>query len=237
MTNSPFETVRSIFTDFVDLFFPPVCLHCKTILPQSANKLSLCPNCFSQLILISSDYPKTEVLERLVPCFVDQMWIGYEFNEIIQSVIHCLKYKKMPNMGIRVGKLCAEALRKNFEPLMERCFLPVPLHPIRKSERGYNQSEFISNGLISIHHGLLIENVMIRNKNTISQTTLNRKERHENVHQAFQIGDETTDILGKTIILVDDLITTGATMNECARVLKENGADRIIAVAVASPVN
>jgi competence protein ComFC len=236
VTNPPIEAVRLIFKGFIDLFFPPTCMHCNAILAQSANKLSLCPNCYSQLILMSSDYPKTEILERLDPCFVDQMWICYEFNEIIQSVIHCIKYAKMPNLGIRVGTLCAEGLSKNFEAVTKRYFLPVPLHPIRKSERGYNQSRFIADGLISVHHGILVENVLTRNKNTVSQTTLNREERKENVHRAFQIRNGS-DISWKTIILVDDLITTGATMNECAKVLKENGAERIIGFAVASPVN
>ena len=236
MTNSTLKTVQSILNNFVDLFFPPVCLHCQTILPESANYLSLCPNCYSQLILMSPDFPKTQIIKRLEPSFLDQMWIGYEFNEIIQSVIHFIKYRKMPNLGIRAGELCAKVLGTYFNALEDRYFLPVPLHPIRRKERGYNQSKFISEGIINIQGGILIEHVLTRNKNTISQTALNRQERQENVHQAFQIRNGV-DISGKTIILVDDLITTGATMNECARVLKENGAKRIICVAVASPVN
>lgn len=236
VTDSPIEAVRSILRGFVDLFFPPTCIHCKATLTRLANNLSLCPNCYSQLILMSPEYPQTEVLERLDPCFVDQMWISYEFNEIIQTVIHYIKYMKMPNLGIKVGRLCAEVLRKNLESIAERFFLPIPLHPVRKSERGYNQSKFITNGIISAHFGTSIENVLIRNKNTISQTTLNREERQQNVCQAFQVRNGS-DISWETIILVDDLITTGATINECARVLKENGAQRIIGMAVASPVN
>jgi competence protein ComFC len=236
LTNPPLKTVQSIFSYFVDLVFPPACLHCQTIISEPANNLPLCSICYSQLVQMSPDYPKTQILERLKPSFVDQMWIAYEFNEIIQSVIHNIKYRKMPNMGIRIGELCAKVLRPPFDPIKERSFLPVPLHPIRQKERGYNQSKFITKGLINIHSGISSEHALIRNKNTISQTTLNREERQENVHQAFEVRNGV-DISGKTIILVDDLITTGATMNECARVLKENGAKRIICVAVASPVN
>lgn len=183
-----------------------------------------------------ADQAETQILRRLESAFVDDMWIAYHFDEVIQSVIHCIKYRKMPNLGIRTGKLCAGVLNTNFDSIENKYFLPVPLHPIRQKERGYNQSKFISKGMISHLGGILFEDVLIREKNTASQTTLNREERRANVHQAFQIG-AGVDIAGKTIVLVDDLITTGATMNECARVLKENGAGRIVGVAVASPVN
>lgn len=141
----------------------------------------------------------------------------------------------MPHMGTRVGKLCAGVLGTYFDSIPEMYFLPVPLHPIRQKERGYNQSKFISKGMVKILGGTIIENALTRDKNTVSQTTLNREERQQNVHQAFQMGRPSA-ISGKTIILVDDLITTGATMNECARVLKENGAKQVIGVAVASPI-
>lgn len=198
--------------------------------------MSLCQNCFSKLTIMSVDFPKSNILDRLKPNYISQIFIAYQFDEVIQSVIHHMKYQKKPNLGIVCGSHSSEILKEHFNHIQHKYYLPVPLHPIRQKERGYNQSEFICKGFIKNYHGALLNNVISRGKHTISQTNLNRKERQQNVHQAFHIKDGV-DISGKTIILVDDLITTGATMNECARVLKENGAQGIIGVAVASPVN
>ncbi len=142
----------------------------------------------------------------------------------------------MPNLGMKTGELTANVVGKYFEQVQDKNFLPVPLHPIRQKERGYNQSRFISKGIIRIHGGNLLELALIRRKNTVSQTNLDRQERQKNVHQAFHIRDGV-EVSGKTIVLVDDVITTGATINECARVLKENGVEKVIALAVASPVD
>jgi ComF family protein len=172
----------------------------------------------------------------LNPAYLDQILIAYQFDEVIQSVIHNIKYHQKPNLGFKLGSVTATILSKYFNNIEDKYYLPIPLHPIREKERGYNQSEFISRGIMKIQDGKIVKNILIRNKNTTTQTNLNREERQENVHQAFSFKNEI-DISGKSLILVDDLITTGATMNECSRVLMENGAGSVIGFAIASPAD
>ena len=228
--------IKSIFNQLLDLVFPPICLNCQRVLPSDTNELSLCQDCYSTITLMPADFPKSDILDRLSPSYLDYILIAYQFDEAIQSVIHHIKYQRKPNLGIKCGINTASVLSQNISEIQDKYYLPVPLHIIRQKERGFNQSNFISKGIRKIHKGILMKDVLIRKKNTISQTQLNREERQENINEAFRVRN-TMDVSGKTIILVDDLITTGATMNECAKALKRNGAKNVIGVAVASPVS
>ena len=228
--------IKSIFNQLLDLVFPPICLNCQRVLPSDTNELSLCQDCYSTITLMPADFPKSDILDRLSPSYLDYILIAYQFDDAIQSVIHHIKYQKKPNLGIKCGTNTASVLSRQISEIQDKYYLPVPLHFIRQKERGYNQSELISKGIMKLHDGILMKHVLIRTRNTISQTKLDREERQENIDQAFNVKNKM-DVSGKTIILVDDLITTGATMNECARVLTENGAKKIIGVAIASPVN
>jgi competence protein ComFC len=235
MKNNQF-VIKSILYQLLDLVFPPICLNCQKVLPSNTNELSLCQDCYSTITLMPADFPKSNILDRLSPSYLDYILIACQFDDAIQSVIHHIKYQRKPNLGIKCGINTALVLGRHISEIQDKYYLPVPLHIIRQKERGFNQSNFISMGIMKIYEGILMKDVLIREKNTISQTQLNREERQENINQAFRIRN-TIDVSGKTIILVDDLITTGATMNECAKVLKTNGAKNVIGVAVASPVS
>lgn len=109
--------------------------------------------------------------------------------------------------------------------------MPVPLHKLKKAERGYNQSYYIAKGYSNILN-IPVKEVCRRIKYTVSQTGFNLKERKENMRNAF-LPTNTKIISGKRIILVDDVITTGSTITECAKVLLDNGAGKVFAVSVA----
>ena len=103
---------------------------------------------------------------------------------------------------------------------------PIPLHPVRLRERGYNQSALLSLGL-SRHYGVMhTENLLIRQKCTQTQTELGAKQRWTNIQGAFRIKNPS-DVAGKTVVLIDDLYTTGATVNSAAEALKAAGAARV----------
>ena len=106
---------------------------------------------------------------------------------------------------------------------------PIPLHPVRLRERGYNQSALLSLGLSHHFKILHAENLLIRQKNTQTQTELGAKQRWTNMEAAFRIKN-STDVAGKTVVLIDDLFTTGATLHSAAEVLKNAGAIKVCAL-------
>lgn len=111
--------------------------------------------------------------------------------------------------------------------------IPVPLHPTKLRERGFNQSERIADMLISTTNGSsTVENLLIRQVYTQTQTRLNYAERHRNVKNAFALAPDTVLIPDKQYILVDDVFTTGSTLNACARILRDAGATRLKVVTI-----
>ncbi|MCI0530453.1 MAG: hypothetical protein L0Y74_00660 [candidate division Zixibacteria bacterium] len=113
--------------------------------------------------------------------------------------------------------------------------IPVPLHPARKRERGFNQSDVIGEELSCFFGANLLTRNLIRRRNTKDQTRLDAAQRKNNVSNAFKVIAKY-EIQGKNILLVDDVITTGATLSECARVLKESGAGCVSACTLAKAV-
>jgi ComF family protein len=111
--------------------------------------------------------------------------------------------------------------------------IPVPLHPIKFRERGFNQAEWIANGLGKTIQIPVRTQLMKRVKHTISQTTLNREERLNNMKKAFKINQDVSD---RNIGIVDDVLTTGSTISSMASILKDAGAKKIIALTVATPL-
>ena len=112
--------------------------------------------------------------------------------------------------------------------------IPVPLHRIKHRERGYNQSEFIAQGIASIIDKPIIVDAVRRKLHTQTQTKLNIEERYENMKDAFEtLSGASKNLYGKTCLLVDDVITTGATTNSCARAISVAGTKSIIAASAA----
>jgi ComF family protein len=111
--------------------------------------------------------------------------------------------------------------------------VPVPLHPTKQRERGYNQSEKIADMLSTATQGRSkVENLLIRRAYTQTQTRLNREQRHQNVKNAFALAPDTVVIPDHQYIIVDDVFTTGSTLNACARVLHDAGANRLKVVTL-----
>ena len=126
--------------------------------------------------------------------------------------------------------------------MKDRCFsgcdmvIPVPLHRARERERGFNQSEVLAEGTSRAMGTALTKGILKRRKNTKDQTYLNAQQRAENVNGAFVVS-QPEKVCGKGVILVDDVMTTGATLNECARMLQEAGAAQVLAATLAVVVD
>jgi ComF family protein len=146
------------------------------------------------------------------------------FTHTLREIIHHLKYADRVSLAKPLGDILKDCLRK--ERFQGDAVVPVPLHRSRERIRGFNQAE-----LIAVRTGLPVLNRIVRRrKNTPSQTGLTRSERKRNLAGAFELRG---DVCGRKVILVDDVYTTGSTMNEIARTLKRGGAERVEVLTVA----
>lgn len=155
-----------------------------------------------------------------------QLWGRFQFEQAIafvffqkgnrvQNLMHQLKYNKKPEVGIRMGELYGWQLLRTEVWSKPALIIPIPLHPKRLKKRGYNQSEEISKGLASVLKLPLSTQHLVRAENTESQTKKSRFARYENLKDAFIINN-ASDLVYKHILLVDDVMTTGATMEACS---------------------
>lgn len=220
---------------FYDFFIEPViafalpafCISCESKL-ENGRKV-ICPDCFDQLPILSEKYIDV-LIKEIGQLYFDDLYIKYQFTEQFQMLIHLLKYQHTLNLSKYFAEGIGLIINKNHYDYITG----VPLHPIKEKERGYNQSALIAEELGN-HLNLPVNNTLIKRvKNTPSQTKLNRDERIENMKNAFECN---LDLIDKKIILVDDIITTGSTLNECAYVLKKQGATKVTAVALATPTD
>src|SRR5690606_358735 len=145
---------------------------------------------------------------------------------------HQLKYRNKPQLAHELGFLYGKILFEHgFEKHWE-IIVPVPLHPMKQSRRGYNQSEHFGRGL-SEALSVKLDNALIRGKFTETQTQKSRLQRMDNMDEVFQVSTYAS-IADKSILLVDDVLTTGATLCACANVLFENGAKNVDLVTIAA---
>ena len=158
------------------------------------------------------------------------MFTLYYFRDdsVIQKIIHAFKYEKMMNLAAVMGAELGELLRN----VKVDFIIPVPLHISKLRERTYNQSELIAKGISGVTGFNVNTSVLTRTRYTKSQAGLGLAERHENVSDAFAVSNSKY-VSGKKILLVDDVITTGATIKECAKALNSAGASEIYAASVA----
>lgn len=219
----------------LQLLYPPLCLICQNPLEEGYQRPDLCPSCLEELSPVDPAFIRKDILERLNPCFLDDLVVCFEFNSPLQTVIHQIKYGKFEKLGWHMGQLATDKLNTPVLFPHSDIIIPVPLHSSRQKERGFNQSQSIARGLFNSQESLILKGALMRARSTRTQTELDRKERRDNVREAFTVKKpEVVD--GKEIVLVDDVVTTGATLNECARMLKKNGAAVVNAVTLATPV-
>ncbi|WP_165040954.1 ComF family protein [Dysgonomonas sp. ZJ709] len=229
--------MRNIFRDFLTLFFPHLCVVCNCRLNESEEHI--CLNCLSLL-------PKTNYHNQPNNRLEDFFAGRFPFEHItafayfvkggsIQRVIHELKYRNNPNIGYFIGELYGIDIKYSSFIADIDYLVPVPLHPKRQKQRGYNQSLEIAKG-ISKQTGIPINSAtLIRVINNPSQTKNSRFERWKNVEDIFTINNTDT-FKGKHVLLIDDVITTGSTIEACAKeILKSEGAKiSILAIGCAT---
>lgn len=216
--------IRNILRGFLNFVLPETCLSCGETTDESERYL--CGSCRSKLEPYNDTHPwqKDYVQSGVIENSLSAYW--FREGTPIQPLLHAMKYQKVRSAGRLLGEEIAKRLPED-APAFD-LIIPVPLHKAKQRERTYNQSLYISEGISSLTGTPILEGAVNRTRFTSTQTKLNRAERKENVLQAFDADPEhIDDISGKRIILADDVITTGATILECASVLKNCGAGAI----------
>jgi len=226
-------TLKNIFHSVLDFFFPQICVTCQSKLYNS--NFSICNECVSKIEKANpSDIEN--IFHQKISQFgtIEGFFSHFEFTKggKCQRVIHELKYNKKSNLGIYLGILLGKELsKKNWFPNIE-LIIPVPIHYIKKLSRGYNQSDKICEGIQKVTNKNYYPKVVKRKKFTQTQTLLTISERIKNVSGAFKVRD-VKKIRNKTILIVDDVFTTGSTVNELAKTLLNSGAKVIFLATLA----
>lgn len=221
------KEILSYFNDLIALFFPELCAACGRNLFR--NEHVICTNCIYHL-------PQTNFHSDPENKMARQLWGRFPFVQTIaflyfrkgsriQNLMHRLKYNKSQETGFRIGELYAYELQRSEIFKTADLIIPVPLHPAKFKKRGYNQSECIANGISSVLNIPISVNNLIRIENTETQTKKSRYARYENLVNAFYI-KEKSEFIHKHIMLVDDVMTTGATLEACSiRLLEIEGTN------------
>jgi len=204
-----------------------ICEECEKKLPYL--KGNLCLHC-SDNVLGAGNYCKRCKGRKFI---CDRAISPFEYNGIVKKLILGLKYSNKRYYAEGVAKFMADCVIKN--ELEFDYILPVPLCEKRLKSRGYNQALLLTNEISKILNKPVLENVLIRVKETPTQTILNTQERLENMKDAFKVKDKKI-IKNKTLLIIDDVYTTGATIDSCCKVLKDSGSSKIYCVTVGHTV-
>ncbi len=223
-----------VVSPFLDFIFPPVCISCNRTLADGSQRV--CDTCWDSIQRVTKVHPlyletRTKLIEGgavndLVSVFV------FEKEGAFQHIAHALKYSGYESIGRELGRRIGSTIK--VWDITADILIPIPLHKAKQRERGYNQAELIARG-ISKSTGIPVRtDIVRRRKHTQTQTQLSLDERRANMDDAFEIARPSHAVLkGKICILVDDVITTGATINSCARELIDAGAKSVIAASAA----
>ena len=218
---------KSIF----DFFLPRICPGCNKKL--SVEEKPVCVDCLSSILIADEDRLENEFNKNFGSTKVIKYFYSkyvFETDKTLQQIIHALKYKKQFKLGVFLGELVAEGIKtKDWQIDL---IIPIPIHHLKKAERGYNQSDYLAKGLSKSLNIPYSGKSIKRTKYTDSQTKLKMKERALNVSNAFKVR-QPKKVSGKNILVVDDVCTTGATLLECGIALNKSGASSVYACSVA----
>jgi len=209
-----------ILKDVFSLFFPDVCLSCKLQLNQNESVIcTLCRHDFPETNFtnISENHLEKKFYGR-VPIYNATALFYFHKKGKVQEFIHQLKYKNHQEIGILFGNWLGEEIKHSDRFNDIDYIVPVPLHPKKKKIRGYNQLTKFGKSLASKLNTQYCENKLIKIESTDTQTHKGRIERWKNVQHLFHLSD-TTFFENKHVLLIDDVVTTGATIESCSQQL------------------
>lgn len=209
-------------SDLLHLVYPETCLCCDRELTQKQTICSFCQSNFRLTYFEKFEEPTS--LDKLMwgrlEIVSTAAMLFFEKESSTQEILHAIKYKDKKDLAHEMGKIFGEKLLSNHEKYGQiEALIPVPLHPKKLFIRGYNQSELLANGMSESMKIPVFTDFLIRNTHTESQTKKSRFKRWDNVESVFEVAIEKYKNL-KHIALVDDVITTGSTLEACVKKIK-----------------
>lgn len=214
-----------MFDKFLNLIYPNVCGFCNKI-----NINSLCKSCELKLnkyaLNCIKDYRKDNSKH------FDFLYSSLKYENIVREKIISYKFGEAAYLYKTFAKIIIKKAKIYRFLQTYDIIIAVPMYKTKKNVRGYNQSELIAKEIANKLNIEFKNNILIKTKNTKVQSTLSKNKRQENVKNVFDVKNKN-EIKNKKIILIDDIYTTGSTVNECARVLKKAGAGEIFVITIA----
>ena len=219
------------------LLYPNLCLHCKRSLQQ--NYPFLCYACLSKMDLVKwREKEVHHLLEQSVnkPGLLSSA-VLYSFEEgnPVQTILHELKYKNNRSIGFYFGSLIGQEIKRKQSSYSIDALIPVPIHHRKRFDRGYNQSELLARGISSVTSLPVKTDLLSKTRNTKSQTKLSKDMRRKNTIDTFFVSDEVKKY--NSIALVDDVVTTGATISAICDVLRKKNENLQITIFSLSIAN
>jgi ComF family protein len=241
------RAARSVVAAAADLFLPPTCLACRKPVSTSGT---LCAACWTGMAFIERPYCErlgtpfaSEAGDALLspaaiadPPAYDRARAAARYGDVARELVHLLKYGDRLDLARPLGRWMARA---GAELLHDAdALVPVPLHWTRLVQRRFNQSAQLAQAISRVSGVRVLDHALLRTRATRPQIGLARKERARNVQGAFAVAEAARiDVKGRKLIVIDDVVTSGATVDICARVLRRAGAARVDVLALARVVN
>ncbi|MBB2149862.1 ComF family protein [Pedobacter gandavensis] len=225
---------KNNFKQLLHLLFPAECFGCaQPLIPEESD---ICNTCLQALPYTDHHlHPENLVARQFwgrLPCSAAMAMLFFKKGNVTRQLIHHLKYSNQPSLGLKLGTLLGERLLT--APLYQNIdfLVPVPLHPKRSAERGYNQSECIARGIAQVLKVPISTRHLFRKTVTDTQTNKGRLLRFDNMSTAFEL-QHLKELENTHLLLIDDVLTTGATMEACGITLLQSMPEKLSIAALA----
>lgn len=242
--------LQGLFKGFKDLIYPNCCLVCKNKLPGLDQQQLICAGCWDKIernlppfCASCGRHLTPEAIEKnscpscskcKTSFYFDRAFSPCAYTGAVMKLIHEFKYSGKDYLGKPLGKLMNSFIRDYQLPIQHLDFvIPIPLHKSRLREREFNQAEILSQEIGRQFNKPVLTDCLLRVKPTKTQTELTFQERCQNIKKSFSVTKPEL-IKDTNLLLIDDVLTTGATSNEAAKCLKEAGAQRVLLLTLAS---
>ena len=224
------QHIKSLIRDFSHLFFPHTCAGCGT--DVISTQAVLCIHCIHRLPVTNFHLHADNMVEKIfwgrLPVKQATSFCYFTKGALMQRLLHQLKYNGNKEAGYFMGRLMGENLVQSDRFNNIEALLPLPLYAARERRRGYNQSAVLCHGMAQAMQLPVCQQAVVRIRPTASQTHKNRIDRWKNMEGGFQLQDQDA-INGKHVLLVDDVITTGASLEACGHAILQSAATLSIA--------